>query len=313
MKLKNSLIFFVLLFSVLSHAEEIELLKDANFKNGVNLLAPDLNKKVVVAKLQNQNCKQNPDWFLAQWHSKFSLSNAPRINLPDGETKFSNQTKTIIFGNEESKNADIVLGVDSRYEFGKKIRKKGEPWPHLLLNRDDIEIIPFKNIDKVQMHLEAKLLKNKRFNHKEYDSGIHCAQFLLTLIIKDQNKSSDGYGDFIWFNVQIFDDRHRFSQIYSSQDMAVPSGKFIYGPSTKSFTDKSSHDGNWVTFSKDLMPFFKKALKVAHERGFLKNSTNDDDFAISSFILGWEVPGLNNVMMQVRNLSLKVITKTEER
>lgn len=213
MKLKNLFIFFLLLFSVLSHAEEIELLKDVKFKNGVNLLAPNLSKKVVIAKLQKQNCNQKPGWFLAQWHSKHSLSNALRINLPDGETKFSNKTKTIIFGNENGKNADIVLGVDSRNEFGKKVRKKGESWPHLLLNREDIEIIPFKNIDKVQMHLEAN---------------------------------------------------------------------------------------------------FKKALKVARERGFLKNSINDDDFAISSFILGWEVPGLNNVMMQVRNLNLKVITKAKK-
>ena len=106
-----------LLFSYLSNAAEIESLKDEKFKSGVKLLAPFPGKKVVVKKLQPQDCNDNPKWLLAQWNSKFSLTNASRINLPGGEAKFSNKAKTIIFGNENNKYADIVLGVDSRYEF----------------------------------------------------------------------------------------------------------------------------------------------------------------------------------------------------
>ena len=307
MKSQRIYIFFVLLFSYLSLAAEIELLQDAKFKNGVKLLAPAPDKKVVVKKLQKQDCNDDPNWFLAQWNSKLSLTNASRINLPGGEIEFSNKAKTIIFGNGNSKNADIVLGVDSRNEFGRKVRKKGEPWPHLLLSQDNIEIIPFKNIDKVQMYLEAKLLKNKRFYRKGYDSNMHCAQFMLTLIIQNRNKGSDGFGDFIWFNVQIFDDRNRFPPLFAAKDIASPSRKFIYGPATKSFTKKSLQDGRWVTFSKNLMPFFEKALKVTREKGYLKQSPDPNDFAISSVILGWEVPGVNNVLMRVRNLSLKII------
>ncbi len=307
--MKSKLIFVssVLLFSYLSCATEIELLKDPRFKNGVKLLAPASGKKVVVKKLQKQDCNDNPNWFLAQWNSKLSLTNASQINLPGGEIKFSNKAKTIIFGNENSKHADIALGVDSRCEFGKKVRKKGEPWPHLLLNQDNIEIIPFKKIDKIQIYLDAKLLKNKRFKRKGYDVNMHCAQFVLTLIIQNQNKKSAGFGDFIWFNVQIFDDRNRFPSLFAAQDAAVPSGKFIYGPSTKFITKKSLHNGRWVTFSKNLMPTFKKALKVARKEGYLKQSPDPDDFAISSVSLGWEVTGINNVLMQVRNLSLKII------
>ncbi|MCK5853179.1 hypothetical protein KAH27_09155 [bacterium] len=307
MKFKKTFMFFALLFSYLPRAAEIELLHDTKFKSGVKLLAPAPGEKVVVQKLQKQDCNDNPNWFLAQWNSKLSLTNASRIDLPDGEVEFSNKAKTIIFGNGNSKNADIVLGVDSRYEFGKKVRKKGEPWPHLLINQDDIEIISFKNIDKVQLYLEAKLLKNKRFKRKGYEFNMHCAQFVLTLIIQNRNKESDGFGDFIWFNVQIFDDRNRFPSLFAAQDEAAPSRKFIYGPATKSFTKRSLHGGRRVTFSKNLMPFLEKALKVARKKGYLKKSPDPNDFAISSVSLGWEVPGVNNVLMQIRNLSLKII------
>jgi len=182
MKSKKIFIFFVLLFSYLSRAAAIELLKDAKFKNGVKLLAPASGKKVVVKKLQKQDCKNNPNWYLCQWNSKVSLANAPRIKLPGGEITFSNKAKTIIFGNGSGKNADVVLGIDSRPEYGDKVRKKGDPWPHLLIHQDDIEIIPFKKNDQVQVYLEAKLLQNEKFKLKGYDSNLHCAQFLLTLI-----------------------------------------------------------------------------------------------------------------------------------
>ena len=309
MKLENSLIFFSLLFSYLITATEIELLQDVRFKKGVNLLAPTLCKRVVIKKLQKQDCNDNPKWFLCQWNSKFSLTNALGIKLSAGEIIFSNIVKTIIFGNDNCQSADIVLGIDSRLEFGNQVRKKGEPWTHLLVEQDEIKTIYFKNIDKVQMHLEAKLLRNEKFKVKGYSSKLHCAQFLLTLIIQNRNKNSSGYGDFIWFNVQIFDDRTRFPPFYANQDIASPSGKFIYGAATKCFTEKSLHDGKWVIFSKDLMPFLKKGLEIARKKGFLIQSTNDDDFAISTVILGWEVPGINNVLMQVRNMSLKVLPR----
>jgi len=310
-KLNHFFIFAFLLFFTFSCSAEIELLQDTKFKYGVNLLATTSGKKVVVKKLQPKDCKFDPEWSLCQWNSKFSLADAPRIKLPDGEIKFSNKAKTIIFGNGNSKNADIVLGVDSQPEYNGKARKKGEPWPHLLLQQE-VPIHFFKNISEVKMHLDARLLKNEKFKFKGYNSNLHCAQFLLTLIIQNRNKKSAGYGDFIWFNVQIFDDRNKFSPLYAAQDIAAPSGKFIYGPETKSFTKKSLHDGKWVTFSEDLIPFFEKALKVAHKRGYLKQSPDSDDFAISSVIFGWEVPGVNNVLMQVRNLSLKVIPKTKK-
>ena len=41
------------------------------------------------------------------------------------------------------------------------------------------------------------------------------------------------------------------------------------------------------------------------KRGFLEDSNDLADYHISGMNIGWEVPGLFDIEMQVRNLSLK--------
>ena len=122
----------------------------------------------------------------------------------------------------------------------------------------------------------------------------------------DLFRESAGFGDFIWFNVQIYDERYRLCPLYAAQDTADPSAKMIYAPPTTLFTDQSVHDGQWVTFSKDIYPVIQEALDEARARGYLSTSPDNADFAVSSVILGWEVPGVNHVQMQVRNLRLNI-------
>ena len=71
------------------------------------------------------------------------------------------------------------------------------------------------------------------------------------------------------------------------------------------------HDGQWVTFSKDIYPVIQEALDTARTRGYLSASPDNADFAVSSVILGWEVPGISCVQMQVRNLHLKLTSRSD--
>ena len=50
----------------------------------------------------------------------------------------------------------------------------------------------------------------------------------------------------------------------------------------------------------------REALETAWARGFLTESRALADYRITSLNLGWEVPGIFDVAMQVRGLSLKV-------
>ena len=50
-------------------------------------------------------------------------------------------------------------------------------------------------------------------------------------------------------------------------------------------------------------------LGTAWGRGFLKDSRDLADYRIGGMNMGWEVPGLFDVEVQVRNLSMRTVEK----
>ena len=284
----------------------INLIKDPSFRLGFKLIAPAPGKKTVIGNIQPPDVKEPPHWYLCQWNSLHCLSNAPIVTMPSGMLKIENKAKIIMFGQGSRHDSDLILGVDSRREYPDGMRKKGQLWPHLLIEQDDIDIHLFGCIRRIRLQVEARLLKSEHFELDGYTPNLHTAQFLLTLIIQNRNRESAGYGDLIWFNVQIYAERYRSSPLYAAKDTADPSAKMIYAPPTHVYTDASLHDGHWVKFDKGLYPFIQEALSEARRKGYLQTSPSNNDFAISSVILGWEVPGISSVQMQVRDLSLVI-------
>jgi hypothetical protein len=83
---------------------------------------------------------------------------------------------------------------------------------------------------------------------------------------------------------------------------------FIFTPGGEVFADRSAHDRDWIRVDKELRPLFLEALETAWRCGFLQESRDLSDYRVTGMNLGWEVPGLFDVEMQVRDLSLEVRT-----
>src|SRR5690606_10745753 len=62
--------------------------------------------------------------------------------------------------------------------------------------------------------------------------------------------------------------------------------------------------GEWMNINGDLLPYIKTALTNAWARGIMDQSTDFADYKIGTESFGWEVPGLGDVNMQVKGLSL---------
>jgi len=287
----------------------IHLLRDAQFLDGFQIISPTHGKKRVTVLMQPPFAEGQPAWALCQWHSKYDLSLA-KPEKEDAQTcRLANEAKSVVISKAPAKN-DLVLSIDSHPEYGTTVRKKIQPWPHLLVQQDDVPIYMLRTVERIDFKIDALLVKNRSTRPEGYSKNLHTAQFLLTFVVQNRNENSPGFGDFIWFNVCMYDERSRFCNLYASKDTADPSAKMIYAPPGKTFSQQTLHDGKWVTFShKNLCPLFREGINAARNKGFLKESSDPDDFAISSVILGWEITGINDASMRIRNLDIKVHVK----
>ena len=285
----------------------IHLIVDPQFHNGVEILNPEQGAIVVEDKVQPPwYTTEKPDWTLRQWDSRYTLAESEPQYLDEGSIRIEDTAKWVIFGAPDSAYADIVLGMDSRKEWGDTPRERGQPWPHLLLGQDTANQSPtIAEMASVDFRISARLLQGERFEHEHYHTSVHAAEFTVFLTLQNRNQESIGYGDFLWFGIQLYDDRHRMTPERLIEGDAGHR-KFIYQPGLAPYTDKSFHDGEWITIQKDLLPLFIDAFEKAWERGFLPGSKDLSDYRIGRLGLGWEVPGMNLVEMQIRDLQCDI-------
>jgi hypothetical protein len=158
----------------------------------------------------------------------------------------------------------------------------------------------------LRFRVEARLNHAERFETPQYSPSYHAAQFLIFFTVQNRNRDSAGHGDFVWLGVPIYDDRDRTGKTIIPGDSL---GKLIYTPARSAYTNTPVATGVWIVFEADLLPLASEALDEAWARGFVKDSRDLSDYRLGGMNMGWELTGINNVEMQVRNISLKAIPK----
>ena len=93
---------------------------------------------------------------------------------------------------------------------------------------------------------------------------------------------------------------------------ADASGLFIYMIPSRGFTDTdfvengqivASEDGEWMNIDIDVLPYIKRMLNLAQEKGFMLGVTLDT-VVIDGMNMGWEMPGTYDGEMWIKDLSL---------
>lgn len=288
-----------------------ELIADPHFQGGFALLKPAPGKVVPAGELRWDGARPGPPvWRLAQWNSRFTLEGVPAEALPSGAIRFGNEAKFVIVAPPEKPEADLILGVHGSVEYGGTARKKGQPWPHLLVSQRFKNPPAVSDLSVARFRVSARLLESRLHRTPEYTKRLHAAQFLMFLNIQNLNRKSAGYGDFLYLGIPLYDSRYPVPRRFTAPDQA---GKFIYTPGGAAYTDKRMADGEWVSIDKDVLPIIRAGLEEAWRRGFLKASRDLADYRISAMNMGWEVPGILDVSAQVRDLSLRVVVRTPRR
>ena len=277
-----------------------ELLRDPSFKNGFVLQRPEPGRQVKCGIVRGKSGGE-PVWQLAQWSSRHPFDqNTPVAPSAGGGFRLANPARSVSFGGDDG---ILTLAVNTAAEYGDHPRAGNEPWVHLLVEQPVATPPRLGDLTALRLHLEARRIRARLALEAGYDPGIHAAQFQLFLSVQNLEKDSPGFGNYLWFGIPIYDNRHRMIPDYAAPDFGG-TGKFIYTPGTKHFTTGSTHDEGWVTFDAELLPLIREGLAAARAKGFLKDSDDESMFRIAALNLGWEMPGTFDVELQLRSLSL---------
>ncbi len=286
-----------------------ELIRDPHFRTGFHLIEPKPGKRLVYGQLATDSGSTAPAWDLDQWSSRFPLDASSSASSKPGIRRWANAAKSVTLGGDGPEAADLSLAVNANVESGKRARKTGEPWVHLLVEQAFADPPSLAAIRSARLRLQARLVRSEFYRTDDYSPGLHAAQFQMFLTLQNRNRQSPGRGQLVWFGIPLYDDRSRFPKEHKAQDTGG-TAMFIFTPAGEVFSARSAHDREWITVDKDLKPLFLEALTHARQQGFLRDSNDPADYAITTMNLGWEVPGLFDVEMQVRGLSLQVQEST---
>lgn len=310
-------IFLILLLGVLKQSPDgwavdagtgVELIRDTHFRDGFIAWRPQPGDHVRDCVLTGFDPKASPVWGLDQWNSKFPLRPVTEPVTSGGTLCWSNVAKSVTLAPAGTTAADISLAANSLPEYGPHARLATEPWVHLLVEQEFVSTPAFDRLAFARLHVEAKLLHSRNLHEGDYSSEVHAAQFQIFFTVQNRNLQSPGHGDLLWFGVPLYDNRARLPQAYQARDFGG-TAKFIFTPAAETFTSKSTHDADWVTIDRDLLPLMNEALRQAWSKGYLSASTNLADYAIGGMNMGWELPGTFDVAMHIRNLSLQAGVK----
>ena len=293
-----------------------QLISDCNIRAGVNVQNPVQGAIVIDGIAQPADVYGAPVWNLAQWDSQSSLTGIIPQRLPSGALKWSDAYKTVILGGAGTGDGDVVLAVDSVNEYNGVYRAAGAPWPHLLLAQRISNLNGFfagdapwlSELSEVKLDMEIRLNQAEHIYEPTngYSSSVHAAQFLLYFTIQNlrgSHSTNPDFGNYYWFGVRLYDDRHPNPGPASSHDKGT--GKLIYNIGISNLCSSGLQTGEWKQISGNLLPHIKAGLQRAWELGYLTYSFDYADYKIGGMNIGWEVTGLSRVEVQVRNFGVQ--------
>lgn len=292
----------------------VELIADRTFERGFRLNETDASKQIV-----KWGDTRAPVWEINHHFSKSSFTNLNSFCYRQDGLTFQDDYSSLIV-HPEDKSADFILGLNACKEYGGVYRQKGDPWPHIYLtqriSKPNGHLRPdgpaISELEKIDFSISVRLLRDNKNFGPGYKRSTHAAQFLIFFTIQNLNRQSKGYGDYYWFGVALYDDRELVTMLHAMQDKGSPkkkgTDKLIYNVGVKPFTSEVVADGKWVAVRGDILPHIVAGLREAWKRGFLLDSQNLADYRIGGLVMGWEIPGLNDVAIAVKDLRATATT-----
>lgn len=281
------------------------LFDDRQFENGFHLM-PVVPSDVPRTVLDFGHPGGAPRWRLAEWWTRHSLADSPVRHYRPGSvpgltfagTGYESPAKRVIRGH----GGDLWLEAMASAEYDRP-RQPGEPWPHLLIEQvwgaGGVRLVDLAHL-RFGLSVRVPHIID-RMSPGTNDPILHAAQVTAYFTIQNRDESSPDYGSLVWFGVPVVDNRYDIPPAYYAEDAGHTgqTNQFIATMPGSAFWRRGVGDGRWHTCAADLVPFMRHAFAVAQERGYLPR-TRLGDLRITTFNLGWELPGTFDVALHLR-------------
>lgn len=269
---------------------------------------------------------QKPDWTIAQWATRFpfhDINNTTHPNnchfkkISDGNYQYTNQSKAITVDTNTGTVSMRLLAS----ECYREIRKAGQEWPHLLLERDignlkePEDLTRVSTSKKIEVNIDVRLNEYSDYMNGNADPELHAIIFIYYLFVANFNRETNKFDDMLWFGLPLWDNRRKFTPLQSFPDIGTKSSatdKWIYNNSTKTFFNKDNNlytsggemiFNEWKTVNLDVLPLIKKGFNAARKNGYMLGS-DFENLYINGMYFGFEACGTYDSEISVKNLNI---------
>ena len=299
-----------------TESEYSSLFTDRIFENGFSLGSTDEGNGNVIGTLDyDGKATGTPVWKIGQWN----CINNDFMNATYSFVNDKHEYKVGTEGNRiavDTKTGTLSLELNSSTEYGlngitTNPRRYNEPWPALLCeySLSEAQILKISDKEEIHMIVDYKVTKlEDKIPPRAYNPGLHAAQFQWFVTVQNRNKSSEDYGQYIWFGFDFHDSRYDYTPAFAAEDGGKENntGAFIYMPDMQPImSDLGKAEVNKeFEVDIDVLPLFRDAFDLAQERNYLTNSTWEDLY-IGASNIGWETPGTYDVAVDIYQFDIK--------
>ena len=282
------------------------LFADPYYKKGISCVDAS---GAVSGNLVFPTSSGTPSWHFAQWASKYDIMDYNKRSYTNGGNTFTYESKgEKVNGNYvpgkiltvDSALGTVYMDLNAEVEYDAP-RQDGEGWPHTLLSQDfGDNLIHVPELDELVMSIDYTITKFDDCMGSTAVASRHCAQLVWYVTLQNRNRSSEGYGQYVWFGLQLWDNRNSGKVVnqYAAEDAGKDDAThaFIFNPAGSYYHPEGKapvvNQRRKIDFN--ILECAQLAFNTAKERGYL-GETEWNDIYVGGMNFGFEVTGTYNI------------------
>jgi hypothetical protein len=158
------------------------------------------------------------------------------------------------------------------------------------------------NIEVRLTHCENKMPEGT------FDHRLHTAQVPFYFTLRNTNADSPDFNTSIWLGFMTFDYRYETPLRGERYKWDPVTAQYIYQiPQDDMWGNTRFHDMEWHQTNLDIRPFILRAVETLRQEKSVYTQSDLNDLEIVRINFGWEIPGIFDAGILVRNISLRVV------